>query len=36
MDESWAVESEERFAAFDAGQMKAIAAEVVFKELENL
>lgn len=36
MDESWAVECEQRLAAFDAGQMKAIPAEVVFEELENL
>jgi putative addiction module component (TIGR02574 family) len=36
MDESWAVECEQRLAAFDGGQMKAIPAEVVFEELENL
>jgi putative addiction module component (TIGR02574 family) len=36
VDESWAVEPEARLAAYDAGQVKAIPAEVVFKELENL
>jgi len=36
MDESWAVEAEERLAAFDAGQMKGILADEVFKELDNL
>ena len=34
--QSWATEAEDRLAAFDAGQMKAILAEVVFEELENL
>jgi putative addiction module component (TIGR02574 family) len=36
IDQSWAVEAENRLAAFDAGQMSAIPAEVVFDELENL
>ncbi len=36
IDQSWAVEAEERLAAFDAGQMKAIPADVVFEELEQL
>ncbi len=36
IDQSWATEAEDRLAAFDAGQMKAIPAEVVFEELENL
>jgi putative addiction module component (TIGR02574 family) len=36
LDECWAVEAEARVAAFDAGQMKAIPANTVFKELENL
>jgi putative addiction module component (TIGR02574 family) len=36
MDESWAAEAEERLAAFDAGQLKAIPADEVFKQLDNL
>jgi putative addiction module component (TIGR02574 family) len=36
MDELWAVEVEERLAAFDAGQMNAVPADVVFKELDDL
>jgi putative addiction module component (TIGR02574 family) len=36
IDECWAVEAEQRLAAFDAGQMEAIPAEVVFDELDNL
>jgi putative addiction module component (TIGR02574 family) len=36
MDESWAVEAEERLAAFDTGRMKAIPADEVFKELDSL
>jgi putative addiction module component (TIGR02574 family) len=36
IDKSWAVEAEERLAAFDAGQMKAVPADEVFRELENL
>jgi putative addiction module component (TIGR02574 family) len=36
IDQSWAVEAENRLAAFDAGQMSAIPAEFVFDELENL
>jgi putative addiction module component (TIGR02574 family) len=32
IDQSWAVEAEERLTAFAAGQMKAIPAEVVFEE----
>ena len=35
MDESWAVEAEERLAAFDTGRMKGIPADEVFKELDN-
>jgi len=36
IDEQWAVEAESRHAAFDAGQMKAIPADVVFKEFDDL
>ena len=36
IDESWAAEAEERLAAFDAGQMKAIPAADVFEEFDNL
>ncbi len=36
IDESWAVESEERLAAFDAGRMKPIPAAEVFEEFDNL
>jgi putative addiction module component (TIGR02574 family) len=36
MDESWAVEAKERLAAVDAGQMKVIPANEVFKQLGNL
>jgi putative addiction module component (TIGR02574 family) len=32
IDECWAVEAEERLAAFDAGQMTTVAAEVVFND----
>jgi putative addiction module component (TIGR02574 family) len=34
IDERWAVEVEDRLAAFQAGQMKAIPAEDVFAEFE--
>jgi putative addiction module component (TIGR02574 family) len=36
IDESWAAEAEERLAAFDAGQMKAIPVAEVFEEFDNL
>jgi putative addiction module component (TIGR02574 family) len=36
IDQCWAVEAENRLATFDAGQMSAIPAEVVFDELEDL
>jgi putative addiction module component (TIGR02574 family) len=36
IDESWAVEAEERLAAFDAGRTKAIPADEVFEEFDNL
>ncbi|MFI5460905.1 MAG: addiction module protein [Isosphaerales bacterium] len=36
IDESWAVEAEERLAAFDTGRMKAIPADEVFEELDKL
>jgi hypothetical protein len=32
IDECWAVETEERRAAFDAGQMTTVPAEVVFND----
>lgn len=35
LDERWAVEVESRLAAYDAGQTKAIPAEVVFKEFDS-
>jgi putative addiction module component (TIGR02574 family) len=31
LDECWAIEAEARLAAYDAGQTKAISADVVFK-----
>jgi putative addiction module component (TIGR02574 family) len=31
LDECWAIEAEARLAAYDAGQIKAISADVVFK-----
>jgi putative addiction module component (TIGR02574 family) len=34
IDESWAVEAEDRLAAFKAGNMKAIPAGDVFAEFE--
>lgn len=34
VDELWAIEAEDRLAAFQAGRMKAIAAEEVFRELD--
>jgi putative addiction module component (TIGR02574 family) len=36
LDECWAVEAEKSLAAYDAGQMKFIPADEVFKEFENL
>jgi putative addiction module component (TIGR02574 family) len=36
IDEIWAEVAEKRLAAFAAGQMKAIPAEEVFQEIENL
>jgi putative addiction module component (TIGR02574 family) len=36
IDETWAEVAEKRLAAFEAGQMKAISAEEVFQEFENL
>jgi putative addiction module component (TIGR02574 family) len=36
IDEIWAEEAERRLTAFHAGQMKAISADDVFKEFENL
>jgi len=36
IDETWAEEAEKRLATFDAGQMKSIPADEVFKEFENL
>jgi len=35
IDERWATEVENRLAAFQAGQMKAIPAEDVFAEFET-
>ena len=35
LDALWAREAEDRVAAFEAGQMKAIPAEEVFAELEQ-
>ncbi len=36
IDELWAEEAKQRFAAYQSGQMKAIDAEEVFAELEDL
>jgi putative addiction module component (TIGR02574 family) len=36
IDELWAKEAEDRLAAYEAGEMKAIPAEQVFKEMESL
>jgi putative addiction module component (TIGR02574 family) len=36
IDEIWAEEAEKRLTAFEAGQMKAIPADEVFQEFENL
>ena len=36
IDNAWAAEAEARLTAFDAGQIKAVPAEVVFAELGNL
>jgi putative addiction module component (TIGR02574 family) len=35
IDESWAVEAEERLVAFEAGRMAAIPFEDVFREFES-
>jgi putative addiction module component (TIGR02574 family) len=35
IDERWAIEAEDRLAAFQAGTMKAIPAEEVFGEPES-
>ena len=35
IDQSEAIEAEVRLAACDAGQMKVIPADVVFRELDN-
>ena len=35
IDEIWAEEAERRLASFDAGPMKAIPADEVFKEFEG-
>jgi len=35
IDERWAVEAEDRLAAFQAGQMKAIPVEDVLAEFET-
>jgi putative addiction module component (TIGR02574 family) len=35
IDALWAKEAEDRLAAFEAGEIRAIAAEDVFAELEN-
>jgi putative addiction module component (TIGR02574 family) len=35
IDALWAQEAEDRLAAFEAGEMEAIPAEEVFKELEH-
>ena len=36
LDECWAIEAEARLAAFDAGETKAIPADVVFEEFDSL
>ena len=36
VDGLWAVEAEDRLAAFDAGQINAVPAEVVFREFDDL
>jgi putative addiction module component (TIGR02574 family) len=36
VDEAWTDEALRRIAAYDAGQMKAIPADEVFKEFDNL
>jgi putative addiction module component (TIGR02574 family) len=36
IDALWANEAESRLAAFEAGEIRAIPAEDVFAELENL
>jgi putative addiction module component (TIGR02574 family) len=35
LDAQWAKEAEDRIAAFEAGQMKAVDAEDVFAEFEG-
>ena len=36
IDDLWVREAKDRLAAYDAGEMKAIPAEQVFKEMEAL
>ena len=36
IDALWAKEAEDRIAAYDAGRMKAVPADEVFAELEQL
>jgi hypothetical protein len=36
VDGLWAVEAKDRLAAFDAGQIDAVPADVVFKEFDDL
>lgn len=36
VDRIWAEEAERRIAAYEAGQMKSIPVEEVFKELDHL
>jgi putative addiction module component (TIGR02574 family) len=36
VDGLWAVEAEDRLAAFDAGQIDAVPADVVFREFDDL
>jgi putative addiction module component (TIGR02574 family) len=36
IDDAWADEAEKRIAAYDAGQMRAIPVEEVFKEFDHL
>ena len=35
MDEQWAIEAEDRLAAFRAGKMNAVPADEVFDEFET-
>ena len=36
VDGLWAVEAKDRLAAFDAGQIDAVPADVVFREFDDL